>query len=174
MVAALRVLLLLALLAVGQMPGLAGRAAAQDQPAGAIPRTILALVDLREEKTVRLTRIHSMAEMPMNHLGLTVVYWDVANGLPDLSRYPDLRGIVTWFAGEPFADAAAYIGWVGQAMDRGLKVAVLGQPGVRLSAGSKPVPLAIVNRFFARFGLRDDDGYSDLTYKSRPDRKSVV
>ncbi|MBP2229628.1 hypothetical protein J2847_002927 [Azospirillum agricola] len=144
----------------------AGGAARAAGPA--VPRTVLALVDLREERTIRLTRVHSMAEMPLNHLGLSVVYWNVADGLPDLSRYPDLRGVVTWFAGEPFADAPAFIDWAAAAMERGVRFAVLGQPGIRASAGGKAVPLALVNRFFARFGLRDDDGYSDLTYKSRP------
>ena len=133
-----------------------------------VPRTVLALVDLREEDTIRLSRIHTMVELPLNHLGLSVVYWNVADGLPDLSRYPGLRGVVTWFAGEPFADVGAYIDWVGRAMDRGVRFAVLGQPGVRLESGGRPVPLALANRFFARFGLRDDDGYSDLTYKSKP------
>jgi polysaccharide biosynthesis protein PelA len=147
-----------------------GAARASDPVASTVttPRTILALVDLREEKTIRLSRIHGMVEMPLNHLGLLVVYWDVADGLPDLERYPDLRGVVTWFAGEPFDDVGAYIAWAGRAMDRGLRFAVLGQPGVRRSTGGKPAPLALTNRFFAKFGLRDDDGYSDLTYKSRP------
>ncbi|MFD1627030.1 polysaccharide deacetylase family protein [Azospirillum griseum] len=136
-------------------------------PGPTLSRTILALVDLREEKSIRLTRIHSMAEMPLNHLGLSVVYWNIADGLPDPARYPGLRGVITWFAGEPFDDAGAYIAWMGRVIDQGVRCAVLGQPGVRQSAG-KPVPLALTNRFFARLGLRDDDGYSDLTYKSRP------
>lgn len=163
-----------AALALGLLlPGFALAAAAGAQPAAAtarqeVPRTILALVDLREEETIRLSRIHTMAELPLNHLGLSVVYWNVADGLPDLSRYPGLRGVVTWFAGEPFADVGAYIDWVGQAMDRGVRFAVLGQPGVRLDSGGRQVPLALANRFFARFGLRDDDGFSDLTYKSKP------
>lgn len=135
---------------------------------GPVPRTVLALVDLREEESIRLTRIHSMAEMPLNHLGLSVVYWNVADGLPDLSRYPDLRGVVTWFAGEPFEDPRDYVAWATAAMDRGLRFAVLGQSGTRASRHGPVTPLAVVNRFFARFGLRDDDGYSDLTYRSRP------
>ncbi|MBK1838346.1 hypothetical protein JHL17_13060 [Azospirillum sp. YIM B02556] len=158
------------------LPALAaGSPAASSSPATStatapqtVPRTILALVDLREESTIRLSRIHTMVELPLNHLGLSVVYWNVADGLPDLSRYPDLRGVVTWFAGEPFADVGAYVAWTARAMDRGVRFAVMGQPGVRLERGGKPVPLALTNRFFARFGLRDDDGYSDLTYKSKP------
>ncbi|WP_448189945.1 polysaccharide deacetylase family protein [Azospirillum sp. sgz301742] len=136
--------------------------------AGTVPRTILALYDGREEKTLKLSRIHSMAEMPLNHLGLTVVYWDVANGLPDPAAYPDLRGVITWFAGDPFDDPPAYVSWVGGLMDRGVRVAVLGQFGVRAAHGGKAMPLALVNRFLGRFGLRDDEGYSDLTYRSRP------
>jgi len=146
----------------------AGSTAAPATAQQTVPRTILALVDLREESTIRLSRIHTMAELPLNHLGLSVVYWNVADGLPDLSRYPDLRGVVSWFAGEPFTDVAAYVSWTARAMDRGVRFAVLGQPGIRLEHGGKPVPLAVSNRFFARFGLRDDDGYSDLTYKSKP------
>jgi len=158
-----RCLCLLLLFACG-----AARAAEPATSGPTLPRVILALVDLREEKTIRFSRIHGMAEIPLNHLGLSVVYWNVADGLPDLAGYPDLRGVVTWFAGEPFEDVGAYIAWAGRAMDRGVRFAVLGQPGIRLAAGAKPIPLALSNRFFAKFGLRDDDGYSNLTYKSRP------
>ena len=133
-----------------------------------VPRTVLALVDLRDEVRISLTRIHTMAEMPLNHLGLDVVYWNVADGLPDLSRYPDLRGVVTWFGGEPFDDPRAYVAWVTAAMDRGLRFAVLGQTGARAARAGQPMPMPLVNRFFGRFGLRDDDAYSDLTHRSRP------
>ncbi|WP_376961085.1 hypothetical protein ABNQ39_23600 [Azospirillum sp. A26] len=83
------------------LPALAGSPAVVAPAQQTVPRTILALVDLREESTIRLSRIHTMAELPLNHLGLSVVYWNVADGLPDLSRYPDLRGVVTWFTGSP-------------------------------------------------------------------------
>ncbi|WP_448204818.1 polysaccharide deacetylase family protein [Azospirillum sp. sgz302134] len=136
--------------------------------AGVVPRTILALVDLREEEIVRRTRIHTLAEMPLNHLGLTVAYWNVADGLPDLARYPDLRGVITWFTNNPFPDPQAYVAWATAAMDRGVRFAVLGQPGVQGRANGQSVPLSVSNRFFARFGLRDDDGYLDLTYRSQP------
>ncbi|MBF5094099.1 hypothetical protein F1643_05955 [Azospirillum sp. INR13] len=162
----MRITRVTAALALGLLlPWAAPAMAAGAPPAAAtalqeMPRTILALVDLREEETIRLGRIHTMAELPLNHLGLSVVYWNVADGLPDLSRYPSLRGVVTWFAGDPFADVGAYIDWVGRAMDRGVRFAVLGQPGVRQESGGRQVPLALANRFFARFGLRDDDGFS--------------
>ncbi|MCW2243391.1 polysaccharide deacetylase family protein [Azospirillum canadense] len=159
----LRRLAVLLILAAALLPGAARAAGGR-----AVPRTILALVDLREENIVRRTRIHTMAEMPLNHLGLTVAYWNVADGLPDLSRYPDLRGVVTWFTNEPFADPQDYIAWASAAMDRGLRFAVLGQAGVRGRSNGQTIPLALSNRFFARFGLRDDDGYVDLTYRARP------
>lgn len=139
-----------------------------ERPRETETRKVLALVDQREEEIIRLTRLHSMAEMPLNHLGLDVVYWDVGKGLPDLSQWPDLRGIVTWFANDPFDQPRDYVNWLLAAMDRGLKVAVLGQPGMRASKSGALSPMTLVNRFFGRFGLRDDDGYSDLNHNSRP------
>lgn len=138
-----------------------------ERPARAETRKVLALVDTREEETIRLTRIHSMAEMPLNHLGLDVIYWDVANGLPDLAKWPDLRGVLTWFANDPFVNPRDYIEWLGAAMDRGLKVAVLGQTGVRRSRDGTATPMALINRFFSRLGMRDEDGYSDLNHNTR-------
>lgn len=133
-----------------------------------VPRTVLALYDTREEQKLRLSRIHTMAEMPLNHLGLTVSYWDVADGLPDLGRYPDIRGVLTWFAADPFDDPRGYDSWIANAMDRGLRVVVLGQSGIRRSRAGAAMPMSLANRFYGRFGLRDDDGYSDLTHRSRP------
>ncbi|HRQ83369.1 MAG TPA: hypothetical protein PKZ97_19815, partial [Azospirillaceae bacterium] len=138
-----------------------------ERPVRAEARKVLALIDLREEETVRLTRAHSMAEMPLNHLGLDVVYWDIARGLPDLAQWPDLRGVLTWFANDPFVNPREYVAWVGAAMDRGLKVAVLGQSGVRRARDGTATPMALVNRFFARLGVRDEDGYSDLNHNTR-------
>ncbi|HYH38320.1 MAG TPA: hypothetical protein VD860_08885 [Azospirillum sp.] len=152
-----RVLAVLLLLLLTAVP-----AAAQT-----VPRTVLALYDGREEPKIKQSRIHSMAEMPLNHLGLTVAYWDVANGLPDPAAYPDLRGVVTWFASEPFEDPAAYVAWLGTVLDRGVRIAVFGQYGVRAARGGKAMPMALVNRFLRHFGLFDDEGYSDLTYRSR-------
>lgn len=139
-----------------------------EQQARNLTRKVLALVDLREEERVRLTRIHSMAEMPLNHLGLDVVYWDVANGLPDLAQWPDLRGVITWFANDPFEQPRDYVAWLTAAMDRGIRAVALGQPGVRTNSRGALSPMGLVNRFYGRFGVRDDDGYSDLTFRSQP------
>ena len=136
--------------------------------ADVVPRTVLALYDGREEAKLALSRIHVMAEMPLNHLGLTVAYWDVSKGLPDPAAYPDLRGVLTWFASEPFDDPAAFVAWTEALMNRGVRFAVLGRTGVRTTRDERAMPLALINRFLGRFGVRDDDGYSDLTYRSRP------
>lgn len=148
--------------------GSVSAAPAAAEAGDAVPRKILALVDLREESVVRLTRLHSMAEMPLNHLGLDVEYWNAADGLPDLRGRRDLRGIITWFAGDPFDRPRDYVDWLSSAMDRGLKVVVLGQSGMRASHAGEVAPLAWANRFYARFGVRDDDGFSDLNHNARP------
>jgi hypothetical protein len=43
-------------------------ASAQEQQA--VARTIIGLYDSRREPEIRLTRIHKLIEMPLNHLGL--------------------------------------------------------------------------------------------------------
>lgn len=174
--------LLACLWAAAVLLGAAG-AIAEDEPSRRAPtlldgrserpvlsetRKVLALVDQREETVIRLTRIHSMAEMPLNHLGLDVVYWNVGDGLPDLRRWPDVRGIITWFANDPFERPREYVNWLMAAMDRGVKVAMLGQTGMRASKSGELAPIALANRFFAHFGMRDDDGYSDLNHNARP------
>jgi hypothetical protein len=148
--------------------GLPGRAGAPPANGPAVPRTVLALYDSRAEQVVTLSRVHRLLEMPLNHLGLVVAFRDVAQGLPDLSDWPDLRGVVTWFGNAPFDDPRVYVAWAGAAMDRGIRFVVMEQPGVHLTAKGERVPLAVVNRFLGRFGLRDDDGYSDITYRSHP------
>ena len=59
---------------------LAGGAGAQplvDEPSqGPVRREILAVYDSREEATPEQTRIHRFTEMPLNHLGFTLTYWD--------------------------------------------------------------------------------------------------
>ncbi|MGE0253393.1 MAG: hypothetical protein AB7N54_02270 [Alphaproteobacteria bacterium] len=127
-------------------------------------RTILALYDGSDGRPVRFTRIHTWAEMPLNWLGLRVVYRDIRDGLPDLAGYRDLRGIITWFEDDVFDDPDAYLAWANAAIDSGLRYVVLGSLGARASRRGGEVPLATINRFYGRLGLRTSDEFVDLTY----------
>src|SRR5438874_904894 len=96
----------------GQLLTLDGRAGAAAEStgteAGAVRREILALYDGREEPSPDHTRVHRFAEMPLNHLGYALTYWDVSKALPAPERSAAAHGIITWFR-RP--QSSAFYGW---------------------------------------------------------------
>ncbi|MBI1206973.1 MAG: hypothetical protein GC191_06755 [Azospirillum sp.] len=138
-----------------------------DAEAPPLARTILALYSSREEPALRFARVHALASMPLNHLGLKIIYWDIAQGLPDLAQLPALRGVLSWFKGTPMAAPLAYFAWAGAAVDSGLPFVVLGDTGGQRDLVGTPTPGGVINGFLARLGLRDDGDFSGLTYRAR-------
>ncbi len=96
-----------------------------------IPRKILALYDATQFKDIYHTRLHRHAEMPLNYLGLEVVYRPINNPLPTEQELAEFRGILTWFQRpNVVAQPQAYCGWLSAQMNRGRKVVILGEPGI--------------------------------------------
>lgn len=62
------------------------------------PRTILVLYDGQDEKPGGVGKLfaESYAEMPLNHLGIKLAFWDVQKGLFDYEEIPDLLGLLVW------------------------------------------------------------------------------
>lgn len=90
-------------------------------------RQVLALYDGRETDSADNTRLHRLAEMPLNHLGYVVTYHDLARGLPP----EELAGrIVTWFA-DTVPDEPGYAAWIAQQLDQGARIVMLGDSGLR-------------------------------------------
>src|ERR1700733_6388303 len=115
-----------------------------------VPRTIIGLYNGGD---VQASYIHTVAEMPLNHLGLNVEYHDIHEPLPDLSKRKDVRGVITWFYGDAFGDSRAYVKWALDALDAGKKYVIIGSLGIsdsdrRYSAST------LANRFLGRMGLR--------------------
>jgi len=170
---------LLALLFVLAAP-LAATAAAQTVPAaaiasGALPRAVLALYDSRDDTDVRDTLVHRHANMPLNHLGLTVHFWDMRQGLPDAARLEGVRGVLTWFESNVIDDPRAYLRWASAVIDSGRKFVVLGDLGARTDRSGRAVPIEAVNDFQRRLGLEDVNDYVGVTYDvSFPVRDAAV
>ncbi|MBX9926785.1 MAG: hypothetical protein K2Y05_10540, partial [Hyphomicrobiaceae bacterium] len=127
---------------------------------GPVRREILAIYDSRTEKKPAETRIHQFVEMPLNWLGLTVVYADVNGPLPtDLGRY---RGIVSWFI-EPLATADTYLAWIDDATARGTRLAVF----ANLAPGHSKPKAVEFQRVHRRIGLEVTDDYITVTHKTK-------
>ena len=121
---------------------------------------IIALYDSRRERLPHLTRIHKFAEMPLNHLGFRITYQDVNAKLPPAQSLGRFRGVLTWFI-EPLQRPDVMLDWLEQALGRGLKYVVLGEP----APPGTDVTLGQINRILARIGLEHRGDFVDLTWR---------
>ena len=122
-----------------------------------VRREILAVYDSREEPRPDQTRIHRFAEMPLNHLGFVLSYWDVNAGLPSAERSANARGIITWFRRAP---PALFYLWGREQVRRGVRAVVIGTSGLPSATTS----LADANQLFAEIGFGLSGAVVDLTY----------
>jgi len=163
-----RAVSILALCALfGVVLGAPATSRGQPSPGTPLPRAVLALYDGEESASPRLTLVHQLAEMPLNHLGLYVVYWDIQDGLPDLADYEDLRGIITWFTRDSMPDPVGYLGWATAAVESGLRLVVMNDLGAWGDLEGRPAPEAAMDRLFGALGLRCGERYVDVTYRCR-------
>lgn len=113
-----------------------------------VKRSVLALYDGADEASPDKTRIHRMLEMPLNHLGYRVAYWDIRRGLPPVDEVGRHKAVVTWF-NERIADHAAYLVWADAAARAKVRFVVMEFIG----APFDPETLPAVNRFVRHLGL---------------------
>lgn len=127
-----------------------------------VPRDILALYDGRHEKRPHETRIHHFAEMPLNHLGLRVVYHDINTPLPALDQLARYQGILTWFI-EPLANAEAYVDWLDKATAQGTRLVFLSE----LAPPDPPTSARAIAAILDRLGLELTQQYVSVTSDAR-------
>ncbi len=138
-------------------------ALARDARAGgtAEPRTIIGIWNSHEDDDYRLSNVHALAEMPLNHLGLVVEAHDIFAELPSLDGRGDVRGILIWVTDDRLDDAhaRALAGWLEAATSRNIPVVVFGaMPGDTLMDETPGDP-ALAARMFAAIGLVDLGGW---------------
>jgi hypothetical protein len=143
---------------------LASTARAQDtfeEPvAEPVRREIFALYDSRDEPRPDQTRIHRLAEMPLNHLGFALSYWDVNAPLPSAERAANIRGVITWFRRPPRSE---FYVWGIERLANGARMVVLGDSGLPTGNAS----LADANRMFGEIGFGLSGAFVDITYATR-------
>lgn len=113
-----------------------------------VNRSILALYDGGEEKTPDQTRLHRLLEMPLNHLGYHLTYWDIRNGLPPLAETRKYRAVATWF-GERIPEPIPYLAWARNAAEARVRFIVMDFIGAPVDSQTLPA----VNAFLSAIGL---------------------
>ena len=150
-----------------------------------IPRTILVLYSKKLDERILWTPAHSKAEMPLNHLGLTVKYHSVDDGLPSdkMMSDPDIRGILTWnVSGSFYPDVRSLLKWATKQVKDGKKFVIMGDPGFYTEENKRDtkiedeIPLPLINKFLATLGIADRDWHVSQTFNTtlvKKDRKVV-
>ena len=157
-----RIVVILLLVAMSQFATQHLRALDIEFAGREVKRQILALYDSSHEGPSHNSRIHKFAEMPLNHLGYSVVYQDVNGHQPPKAAHGQYRGILTWFI-EPLLKPDKVIHWLDEATALGLKYVVLGE-----IAPNEPEALyPVIDRITARIGLHYTGEYVDLTFNTR-------
>ncbi len=123
-----------------------------------VSRRLLALYKSEERYDDELTsatlnRIHFMAQMPLNWLGLMVAYHDVSRGLPPESMMDRYLGVVTWFVSLEMREPMAYLSWLGAQMRAGRRVVILGTLGALRAPGREWLNTARVAEALQPSGL---------------------
>jgi polysaccharide biosynthesis protein PelA len=156
----IQVWVLLALALFALMP--AALALEVEFAARPVRREILALYDSLQEKKPAETRLHRLAEMPLNWLGWKLVFVDINGRLPVGGELQRFRGAISWFL-EPIADPLRYLGWLDVATASGLKLVCLAE----MAPPEPPAADKVIERIFARLGLKPVDQFVNVTHKAK-------
>ncbi|GAB4189520.1 MAG: hypothetical protein OHK0024_30000 [Thalassobaculales bacterium] len=138
--------------------------AAATAAAGEVPRTILALYNSKVEGGLRFAAVHRLAAMPLNWLGLRVVYHDVLQPLPELAGDPAMRGVLTWFVEPGLPDPPGFIAWAERAIAAGKRWVVMGDLGVTTDLSGTPTDPERVEDYLAAIGLSYAGDWSPVTH----------
>lgn len=143
---------------------LAGLASASAQTSNYEPRVVIGVYDAAPDESFEASYLYEMAEFPLNHLGLELEYHNARQGLPDLSKRTDVRGVLVWLIDAEKVDSTKLANFVEAARARNLPVLVSG-----------PLPAkngeANAGRIFTALGLRNLGGFRPYTYDMAPVQK---
>lgn len=129
-----------------------------------IPRTIVALYDSRSNEQIFNTKIHQLAEMPLNHLGLKVRYHDIHDALPATGSLLDTRGILLWLPSSGVPNPNQLLHWLIKQAEEGRKIVVMGSHGFEKNEKGEFADKNLIEKFWKTLGLRKTARWSSVTY----------
>lgn len=130
-----------------------------------ITRKVLAFWDSRVNLVLEDSLVHKTLEMPLNHLGLDVIYFDVQESLPDIAKIENIRGIILCFPEQTaLKNPQDFIEWLISAIDRGKKIFILGNPGIGVDSQGAITPGDLQNRLFEKMGVTNTQEWVDYPF----------
>jgi polysaccharide biosynthesis protein PelA len=114
----------------------------------ALSRSVLALYDSQIESDIHYTVIHRYAEMPLNYLGVDVIYHDISKGYPNIKEYDFVLGVLSWLPTHYyFEDPDSYLKFAISALDNGKLFVLMGK------APTEATDERLLSEFFDKLGL---------------------
>jgi hypothetical protein len=127
-----------------------------------VKRRVLAIYDSAFEAAPDATLVHAWAEMPLNHLGYVVDYWDAAKPLPGPEAAAQYSAVLTWFTYD-VAKPAEYLSWARRMANSRIPFIVFGQIGVPAT----PQHLQSANQILWPMGIALTSNFVEATYGAR-------
>ena len=125
-----------------------------------IPRKILGFYDPKMFVDPNYSPLHLEAAMPLNHLGLEIVYRSIEEPLPSAQEMKGVRGILTWFSRlSSVPEPKSYCAWLKGQMTHGKKVVIFGDPGIFKDKKRRMIPEC--KTMFRMLGAEYLGSYSD-------------
>ena len=101
------------------------------------PRRLAVIYDGADSPALNYTNAHRYLQMPLNHLGYAVDYFDAQHPLPEEISADRYAGILTWFSGGlPESKGRAMARWLSARIEEGMTVGMLGDFGFPVDAGN--------------------------------------
>ena len=135
-----------------------------------VPRTVIALYSSNKTDMYGIDNslVHQFAEMPLNHLGIDVEFYNVNKELPDLSKRPDVRGVITWFqSDDAIKNPYKYLKWANSALINKKRYVIMGYTGYNQTRELKGHLAGLIRSFYHRLGFIDHLGWCSKGYKLR-------
>lgn len=125
-----------------------------------LPRKILAFYDPQMFTDPFYSPAHQRAAMPLNHLGMEVVYRSVSDPFPAEEEMRGFRGVLSWFERRSAVPhPPQYCRWLEDQIKKGRKVVLLGEMGIFRDKKRKMIPQC--RRAFQALGARYFGDFSD-------------
>ncbi|MCX6989704.1 MAG: hypothetical protein NTX49_01365 [Chlamydiae bacterium] len=131
----------------------------------ALPRKIIGFWDSIIDKTPEDSLIHRTLEMPLNHLGIDVIYYDIQAPLPNVTGEGDILGILLCFQGATkMKNPKAFIEWAIQAINCGKKVIIMENPGFLADLKGVYTSGDLQNRLYEKIGFTNTQKWLAYPY----------
>ncbi|MBU6446508.1 MAG: hypothetical protein KGQ49_03830, partial [Verrucomicrobia bacterium] len=129
------------------------------------PRRVISFWDGKADKSADDCLVHKTLEMPLNHLGIDVMYSDIQEPLPPLSREDGVLGVILCFRDETKrCRPIELIDWAIEAIELGKKVLIFRNGGFLVDQNGFFTPIDEQNRLFERLGLVNSGRWVDYPF----------